>query len=408
VNINHINELAYLGGKPLFDTPRPIGQLYRPDIEKYLEYVRKIHVSRRFTNKGPFTQELKLRLAEMHDTRYCVCVANAALGIIMLLQILAGHRKGNVIMPSFTYRGLPHFARWAGQTPSFCDVDPETHSLSVEAIESVIDERTTAILAVCNTHDPGNIDALEAVAAKYDVPLIFDSVYALGGTYKGKKLGGFGEAEVFSMHATKLLNGFEGGYITTNNPQLAHELQIQKNFGFRLPAEKLKYDFALGINAKLNEFHAAMALCCLDQLPQVIAYNRRRYEAYRHHFAEVPGIAFLPYKDSENEMYNYQLVIAEVGESWPISRDDTVKLIQAENLKISAYYSPPLHLSSHCPPGLKVPPLTVSEELGKKYFQMPVGELVSIIDIQKIAELFKFISDNGGALKKHFRNGGTN
>jgi dTDP-4-amino-4,6-dideoxygalactose transaminase len=396
-----------MGGKPLFDQARPIGQLDMPPVEKFLKFVRKIYDSRRFTNNGPLVQELESRLAETHGTRYCVTMASATLAESMLLRCLASGKKGNVIMPAFTYSGLTHIARWAGQTPSFCDVDPDRHSLSIESIESVINESTTAIFAVGNTHDPGNIDALEAVAAKHNVPLFFDSVYTLGSTYKGKKIGGFGEAEVFSMHATKLLNGFEGGYVTTNNEQLAHELRTQGNFGFRPPTEKSKYNFALGINAKLNELHAAMALCCLEQLPQVMAENRERYEAYCHHFRNIPGISFLQYRNPNEETYNYLWTVAETGAVWPLNRDNTVKMMRAENMRINPYYSPLLHLSRYCPPGLKVPPLPVSESLAKKYFQMPVGALVSIADIKKIAELFKFITDNGNTVKKHFKNGNS-
>lgn len=401
MNKKKVCDLAHMGGKPLFERPRPIGQLDMPPIEGFLKYVREIHGSKRFTNNGPFAKELELRLAEIHGTRYCVTVANATVGASMILRCLALGKQGNVIMPAFTYPGLPHIARWAGQSPSFSDVDPETHTLSVEAVDSVINEQTTAILAVCNTNYPGDMDGLEALAKKRKIPICFDSVNSFGASYKGKPIGGFGEAEVFSLHATKLLNGFEGGYITTNNEELAHTLSVQRNFGFRAPTDKSVNPFALGFNAKLNEFSAAMALCCLDPLAKLIAENKERYDAYCDFFKDVPGISFLPYKNAESEKYNYLMAIAEPGKSWPISRDNTVKLIRAENLLARAYYCPPLHQTSHCPKGLKVPPLPITENLAKRFIQMPVGSLVSISNIKSIAEFFKFMADNSKEINKH-------
>lgn len=391
----HIDDLALFGGTPIFDSPRPIGQLDAPPVEEYLALVRLAMDQRRLTNDGPFVQQLETRLAAYHGVAHCVALANAGLGLMMLMQVFSGGRRGEVIMPAFSYRGLPHFAQWAGQMPRFCDVDPATHTLSPESVASAINENTTAILAVCNFNSPGDIDRLGELAQHHDLPFFLDSVYGIGSTYKGRRLGGFGRAEVFSLHATKLLNGFEGGYITTNDTDLAEILRRQRNFGFGAES-KLATSQIIGINAKLNELHAAMALLSLDNIDHIIAANRARFEEYVEVCAGIPGLSLIPYP--AGECSNFQMAVVEIGPDWPLSRDQTIALLRAEGAAISAYYSPPLHLSEHCPRGLAINALPVAESLAERFMQLPSGNLVSLADIHAIGELLRFLGDNGAGI----------
>ena len=391
-----VDELALFGGPKLFASPRPIGQLDAPPVEEYLALLRVPFEARYLSNDGPLVTRLEERLQDYHAVRHCIAVANAGLGLTMLMQLFARGREGEVVMPAFSYRGLPHFAQWAGQLPRFCDVDPVSHTLDPVALERCVTDRTTSILAVCNFNSPGALDEIFAVGERRNVPVLIDSVYGLGSSYKGKLLGGFGHAEVYSMHATKLLNGFEGGYITTNDDGLAAQLRWQRKsalHGLRPPSTG-GWDYVLGLNAKLNELHAAMALLSLDRLERVINRNRERYEAYRDALAPIHGVRLLPYLDSASERRNFQMAVIEVTDEWPLTRDDTLALLRAEGAAISPYYSPPLHKSPHAPTGIEVPDLPVSEHLATRFIQLPVGELVSREDISEIGSFLRFIRDN--------------
>ncbi|HVV63547.1 MAG TPA: aminotransferase class I/II-fold pyridoxal phosphate-dependent enzyme [Pseudolabrys sp.] len=402
---NTVADLAIFGGPRLFTTPKPVGQLDAPPVEDYLALLRIPYDARYLSNDGPLVRRLEDKLCEYHGVRHCLAVANAALGLTMLMQLFGQGKQGEVIMPAFSYRGLPHFAQWAGQMPKFCDVDPVTQGLDPAAVESCISEKTTSILVVCNFNSPGLIDELCAVGARHNIPVILDSVYGLGSSYKGKLLGGFAHAEVFSTHATKLLNGFEGGYITTNDDDLAAMLRWQRTFclhGLRPPAAD-KWPHGLGLNAKLNELHAAMALACLERLGGVIERNKARYEGYKAAIAGIPGLSLMPYLEDKTEKRNYEMAVLDVDKSWPLTRDQILALLKAEGAAISPYYSPPLHKSPHSPAGMTPPDLPVSESLATRFVQLPVGEMVTLDDVAAVGAFLKFLHGHGAEISPRMR-----
>lgn len=388
-----LEDLALFGGSPLFDAPRPMAQLSAPPVEAFLDNIRLAYEGRRLTNDGPLVRRLEARLAALHQVPHCVAVANAGLGLTMLMAILAGGRRGRVVMPAFSFRGLPHFAAWAGQQPCFCDVDPHSHTLDPAAADLAVTPDTTSILAVGSPHDAGDIAGLEAVAERHGVPLIFDSVYRAGATADGRPAGGNGRAEVFSLHATKLVNGFEGGYITTRDETLARLLRWQRNFCFPGPETLDLEDQAhvIGLNAKLNEFHAAMALASLDELDAIRARNKGRHEAWQRALVGLPGLALLDYPAGETQ--HYQLAVLEVRPAWPLGRDETVAVLRAEGVAIHAYYSPLLPRSSKG--GVQPLPVPVAEDLARRFLQLPCGDHVSLGDIAALGNLFRFLAGRG-------------
>ena len=227
-----IDDLAYFGGPKLFTTVRPIGQLWRPDLSDFFRYSKSAFEAGRFTNNGPIVRELEGRLRSLHEVEHCVAYANASIAIIAVLETVANGRQGEVIMPSFTYSGLPHLAQWACQYPRFCDIDRETQTIDPQQVRKAINADTTAILAVHQVTSPCHVEELQSISDEADVPLVFDSVHGILCSHKSRPIGTFGVAEIFSLHATKILNGFEGGYVTTNDPELADKLRNKRNFGF--------------------------------------------------------------------------------------------------------------------------------------------------------------------------------
>lgn len=391
----HISDLALFGGTPIFATARPIGQLAMPDEEEFFRRARSIYDSKRITNNGPLVRELEGKLARIHQVENCVAFANACLCIVVLLEILSDGRSGEVIMPAFTYAGLPHLAQWAGQMPCFCDIEHDTHTLDPTEVGKCINKNTTSIMAVHQVNSPCKIEDLEVIALKHNVPLFYDSVHGVHCTYKGRPIGGFGRAEVFSLHATKLLNGFEGGYITTNDRHLADVLRQKRNFGIVGEADIV----TIGLNAKLNELHAAAAMACLKGQKEIIERNRCRLDAYHKEFQGIPGLSWIPYQDKEERM-NYEFSLLNIGPDFPFERDYIVNMLRAENAMAQPYYSPPLHLSQHCPKSITPPLLPVTENLARTIIQMPVGELVSLEDIAIMGDFFRFIYNHAKNIRQ--------
>lgn len=396
---NFIDDLAIFGGPPLFNTIRPRAQLSAGPTSTFYKHAKQIYTERRLTNFGPLVRSLEQRLAEFHDVDYCISYCNACVALIALFALAKEKTgKSNIIMPAFTYDGLPHLAQWAGLRPVFCDIDEKTHTLAPEAVSDAIDESVAAIVGVHQVNNTCHIKQLEQIAREADVPLFFDSVYGFNCMYEGRQTGPFGNAEAFSLHATKLINGFEGGYITTNDPELATKLKKIRTFGFSGKDRVVQ----LGLNGKLNEIHAAMALASMDSMEETICANHQRYSWYRNYFQDIKGCKILPYE--EGRSYNYCFVLLELCENWNLNRDQIVSILKREQAYAAPYYSPPLHRSEHMPKDQERPHLPITDRVSQKFISMPVGEFVDRDTIERLAHLFGFISQNDGAILKRFTN----
>ncbi|AMK11051.1 DegT/DnrJ/EryC1/StrS family aminotransferase [Pseudodesulfovibrio indicus] len=383
-----VDDLALFGGQAEFASVRPIGQLAIGPEEIFFQQAKRIFEGRRLTNNGPLVRDLEARLSDLHQVSECVSFCSASLAIMALLRLLAEKGRTEVIMPAFTYPGLPHLARWAGLTPRFADILPMRHTLDPASVAEVASRDTAVVLAVHQVNSLCDVAGLKEVAGEYDIPVLYDSVHGVGCVHDGKRVGGHGVAEVFSLHATKIVNGFEGGYVTTNDAKLAEKLRLARNFGFAGQDAVSQ----CGFNGKLNELHAALALASLESVGDVMRGNRIRYEQYLRHFRSVPNCSFLRY--AEDSEWNYEFVLLELFPDWKMSRDDVVDVMRRENALARPYYSPPLHLSPHMPEGQPVPSLPVTEQEAVKFIQMPVGELVDEDTIRRLAGLVAFVHDN--------------
>src|ERR1700680_1641030 len=276
-SMSNLPPFALFGAKPLFKEPKPTGNLYRPDIEQFLDYSRVFYRNKRYTDDGDLCHMLDLRLAEFHAVERAVSVISGFWGHVLAMAALALPRRREIIAPAFGYRRTDDMIAWAGYVPHFCDVDPETLGISVNTIKAALNDRTALILAPHPMVNCCDAQGIENFGREHGIPVVFDSVEAAYRNYNNRRIGGFGDAEVFSTHSTKLLKSFEGGYITTNNRQLADRLDHMKRFGL-VGADTVKDGHAL--NAKLNEVHAAMALASLDEVDEQVALHRRKYDLY--------------------------------------------------------------------------------------------------------------------------------
>ena len=378
----YLTDLAILGGEPAFTEPLHVG---RPNIGNRKALIERINdmLDRRWlTNNGPYVQELERRIADYLGVKHCIAMCNATVALEIAARALDFH--GEVIIPSFTFIATAHALQWQEITPVFCDVDPTTHNIDAGKVETLITPRTTGIVGVHVWGRPCPVDALEEIARRRGLKLMFDAAHAFGCSYKGRMIGNFGQAEVFSFHATKFFNTFEGGAVVTNDDDLARKIRLMTNFGFS------GYDNVIyvGTNGKMTEVCAAMGLTGLESLDDFIAANRRNYAAYQDGLRDIPGLRLISFDESERN--NYQYMIVEVDETVAgISRDDLVRVLQAENVLARRYFYPGCHemepYRSYFPhAGLLLPE---TERLTQRVMSLPTGTAVGPEEIAEVCAI---------------------
>jgi dTDP-4-amino-4,6-dideoxygalactose transaminase len=266
-----------------------------------------------------------------------VTLANGTLALVLALTGLK--LTGEVIVPSFTFSATAHALHWAGLKPVFADIDPHNFTLDPQAVDAAITPQTSAILGVHVYGHPCNIEGLQTIARRHELTLLFDAAHAFGSGYDGQKIGGFGDAEIFSFHATKLLATGEGGAIATTHPQLATYLTMARNFGD--PGQG-NTQFC-GLNAKMQEFNAIIGLENLRTIDEQIK-NRRHYAHFLiEQLSQIPGLRFQ--RVSPRARVNYQNFAIIIDEAeFGLSRDQLHQALAAENISSRQYFYPPLHL----------------------------------------------------------------
>ena len=394
-----LTDLAIFGGTPVFKEKLYVG---RPNIgnrDHLLTRINDILDRRWLTNNGLYVQEFEQRIADLVGAKHCIATCNAT--IALEIAIRAADLKGEVIIPSFTFIATAHALQWQEITPVFCDVDPFSHNIDPKQIEQKITPRTTGILGVHLWGRPCNIEALSEIADTHNLKLMFDASHALGCSYKGQMIGSFGDAEVFSFHATKFLNTLEGGAIVTNSDELAAKIRLMKNFGFT------NYDNVvyIGTNGKMNEVSAAMGVTGLESLDEFIEINYQNYKQYQQDLSAISGITLSIY--DETEKCNYQYLVLEVDEhKFGITRDKLIAILTAENIIARRYFYPGCHkmepYRSYFPHNKMLLPET--DKLSLKIMSLPTGTAVNVSDISKICQIIRLVSDNIHHFQDHKEN----
>jgi dTDP-4-amino-4,6-dideoxygalactose transaminase len=329
-------ELAICGGQPTFSSPLHVGRPNIGDRHQLQQRFNDILDRRWLSNDGPCVKAFEEQIASLLKVKHCIAVCNATIGLEIACAALG--LSGEVIVPSFTFVASAHALQWRGITPVFCDIAPGTHHLDPQRVREAITPRTTGILGVHVWGTPCDIDGLKEIADDHQLSLLFDAAHAFGCSYRGTMIGNFGDIEVFSFHATKFINAFEGGALTTNDDELAARARSMRNFGFA------GYDDveSIGTNGKMTEICAAMGLTSLESLESFVKVNRDHYRRYRERLDGVPGVTVVSYDESER--CNFQYVVVEIDEgSTGISRDDLVRALHAENVLARRYFYPGCH-----------------------------------------------------------------
>ncbi|NJM31655.1 MAG: aminotransferase class I/II-fold pyridoxal phosphate-dependent enzyme [Limnobacter sp.] len=356
----HIADLALFGGSPLYRPPISTSNLVRPDIEGFLSLLKP---ALNPAGETRLLHTLEQELAHFHEVPHCVAVCSGFWALVLAIQALALPGKQEVLMPSLTYRRLADVVAWTGLTPRFCEVDPQTLAISAATAKSQITANTALIIGVHPIVNCCDAQGLEALANAHGLPVLFDGVESVYETVQGKRVGGFGAAECFSFHASKLINGFEGGYITTRTAPLAEALRAA-----RLPSSRN------GMSASLPAAHAAMALQGLREVATQVAHNRAIYQRYVHTLANSPYFEVLRFSDTEQT--SYKNIVVKIKPDWPFSRAHTLALFNAEGILSRVYYAPALHQKPMRYAHISQP-LPHTEALAEQFMLMPSGYQVN-------------------------------
>lgn len=366
-----------------FEKPIYVGAPNIGDREKFHQVVDEIFDRRWLTNRGQCVQEFEARLCEYLGVKHCITMCNATIALEIAAKAL--DLKGEVIVPSLTFIATAHALQMQGIKPVFADIDRNSYNLDPAAVERMITPETTGIVGVHVYSRPCDIEGLQAVADKHGLKLMFDAAHAFGCSHKGQMIGNFGECEVFSFHATKFFNTFEGGAIATNNDELAEKIRLMQNFGFQ-GFDNVIY---IGTNGKMNEVCAAMGLVNLDSLDEFLAVYKRNYEAYKAELAKIRGLKLIEFDETSES--NQQYMVVEVGDDYPLSRDELIEKLHAANVIARKYFWPGCH---NMEPYKTLQPdagllLPITEEIASRIVVLPTGTAVNEQTIKKIIELMR-------------------
>jgi dTDP-4-amino-4,6-dideoxygalactose transaminase len=335
---NHTNSTeipAIRGGRPLFSEPFRFCQPLLPSLANALKDYLPVYLDGTITN-AKLVQQLEGAVAERLQVKCCVAVSSCTSGLMMVLRALG--LSGEVIVPSFTFFATGHAILWNGLRPVFADCDQETWNVNPHDVERKITGRTSAILAVHLYGNPCDVEALEEIAARHKLRLIFDAAHAFGSRHRNRSVGGFGDAEVFSLSPTKLLVAGEGGLVTTNDASLARAIRAMRNYG-----DTGTYDPEwLGLNARMSEFNAALALAGIPLIEGKVIRRNRIAKTYTGLLASQPGVRFQKIRPGDLSTYK-DFSIHVSPDAFGMTRDALTQALLAEQIETKKYFFPPLH-----------------------------------------------------------------
>jgi dTDP-glucose 4,6-dehydratase len=373
---------SIIEGVPAFPEGLPLAVPSVPTAESVFEDIEIILGSGVLTN-GPYVQELEERAADYLGVRHCVAVSSCTAGLMLVLR--AADLFGDVVVPSFTFAATAHAVAWNGLRPVFSDIDPATLTLSAGSVLRAGGVRTAAILATHTYGTPCDVEGLTEAARREGVRLFFDAAHAFGSRRGGEAVGGFGDAEVFSLSPTKVLTACEGGIISTNDDLLAERCRTGRNYGN--PGD---YDCRfVGLNARMSEIHAVIALGSLDGLDDQIRRRNELAGHYRRLLEDIPGISFPFVREGDLSTYK-DLTIMVDPEEFGAGAADLGRALASEGIETRHYYAPPVHemRAYRYVVGANVSSqLRVTERVSSRVISLPLWYAMTEHQVSRMAEV---------------------
>ena len=354
-----------------------------PPLEKFYPHLEEIWGSQILTNHGPKHQQLQEMLSSKLGAAQVRLFCNGTQALTLALQAL--DIKGEVLTTPFTFPATPHSIALAGAMPVFCDVDPETLCISPKAIEDMIGPNTEAILGVHVYGIPCDVSAIEAIAAKHGLKIIYDAAHAFMTEIHGTPIAEFGDATMFSFHATKLFHTVEGGCLAFKDKNLAGKLDLLRNFGI-LDEDTVSL---VGTNAKMNELQAAMGVEMLHVVGKERAARAAIKQRYREVLEGIDGLLYLQPPIGVTDSLQYMAVRIN-PEQFGMHRDELYETLKAWNIFTRRYFHP---LCSSFPfyGNARKSTLTAAEAAANEVLCLPLYGELGIENVERIAEVIAFV-----------------
>lgn len=362
--------------KPIYVT-----QPYLPPLKEFMPYLKDIWDSKWLTNMGKYHQQFEKELAEYLGVKYVCLFANGTLALMTALQALK--IAGEVITTPFSFVATTHALYWNRITPVFCDIESEYCNIDPDKIEALITPKTTAILPVHVYGNPCQVDRIQKIADTYGLKVVYDACHAFGVKINGTSILNFGDLSVLSFHATKVFTTFEGGAIICHDEKMKKRIDFLKNFGF---ADEVTV-VAPGINAKMNEFQAALGLLQLKYIDKAIEKRKKIAQLYREKLSGIKGIRF--FNDIPGVKHNYAYFPIFIDEKeYGRSRDEVYEQLKKHNIYTRRYFYP---LISEFPTYRPVPSgsfknLPIANKLANKVLCLPVYSDLTIESINIVCK----------------------
>jgi len=375
---------AILGGEPAFPDGLAFVRPSVPDLERVVARFAPSYERGMLTN-GPLVREFEEQAAQRLDVTHVVAVSSCTAGLMLVLRSLAP--KGPVVLPSFTFSASAHAVAWNALEPRFVECDPASFQVDPASVTSRIDG-AGAVLATHIFGAPCGVEALEDIAAGAGIPLVFDSAHAFGARHADRAVGGFGAAEVFSLSPTKVVVAGEGGVVATVDSALAEQVRIGRDYGN--PGD---YDTRfVGLNARMSELHAAIALESLTGLDERLAQRRRIVDRYRSGLSELPGVVAQLVDGRDSSTYkDFTVAIDEAAFGLP--RDVVVTALRADGIDTRCYFSPPVHRQQSYR-DVKPYDLPVTDAVAARVVSLPIYATLADAQIDSVTTVL-------GALHHH-------
>lgn len=348
-----------------------------PSYEEYCEEIKSIWDTVHLTNMGPIHNKLKDKLKDYLKVANIELFVNGHLALYCALKSLK--LKGEIITTPFTFASTTNSIIQAGCTPVFCDVKDD-YTIDESKIESLITDKTTAILGVHVYGNICNVDAIDKIANKYNLKVIYDAAHAFGVEYDGKGIGSYGDVSMFSFHATKVFHTIEGGCLTFKDEKLAKEIALQRNFGVN--GEELEL---FGTNAKMNEFQAAMGICNLKHIEQQIKNRQAVFDRYNSKLSDVQGLTLLKVQEKVKRNFAYYPVLID-EKLFGKSRDFLVEKLSKHNIFARKYFYPLVSENKEFGKDLsKNTP--IAKQFSKNILCLPLYADLSIEEVDRICDI---------------------
>lgn len=385
---------AILGGVAAFPDGAPLCRPRIDDDAAILERISKVLRSGQLTNSTT-VRELEAYVADRLQVPHVVAVSSCTAGLMLVYQALSA--TGRVVLPSFTFAASAHAVVWAGGTPDFVDIDPLRLTVDPDRVAEAID----GAAAISATHlygAPAEVERLQDIADAAGVPLVYDAAHGLGSHRRGRSVGGFGTAEVFSLSPTKVAFGGEGGLVATHDPELAHQITLGRDYGN--PGD---YNCSFpGLNARMSELHAAVALSSIASVDEHVRRRNELVAQFRTATAGIAGLTFQQVDDADLSTYKDLTLILDESR-YGLTAAEVATALGAERIDTRRYYSPPIHRQKAYASLPQSRPLPITDRICEQVITVPLWSQMADAEISRVADAIERLHVHAAEIRKQLR-----